>query len=438
LRSPAAVEYVAAGRALTLPQFVATLVVTWYGGILGIAESASYFGVGTWLLLGVPYYLFGTLYALRLAGRVRQEDAVSIPERFLACFGPLSSKVAAALVVLLGVPAAHVLMLGVLVTSATPLPLSAGVAIAAAASSLAFVRGGLLADVRASLLAFPVTYAGFVTIVAVCVARHPPAPTLGPLLAGALGRLDGGQGPLTVLTFFLLGAWTLVDPGFHQRVAAAASPGLARRGVLAAVGCWALFDLLSITAGLYSVALVQPTPANPLLLFPALADAVLPPGAKGLFLAATAATVLNASVGYALVSGSSIGRDLMGGGTKKARWGVVAACAVAAVLALAVQSVVQLWYSWAGCVVGALLTPFLVAYSRGRRRLPDAAVAVSAACGFVAGAGAMAYGMATDNLTLTFELPGVGTTSLGTLLPSWAVSSLTLALARHARKEPRA
>ncbi len=67
LKQNTVLQYLAAGRSLSLPVFVATLVSTWYGGILGIGESVSYFGLGTWLLLGVPYYLFGILYSLILA-----------------------------------------------------------------------------------------------------------------------------------------------------------------------------------------------------------------------------------------------------------------------------------------------------------------------------------------------------------------------------------
>ena len=48
------VDYLLAGRRLTLPAFVATLVTTWYGGILGIGEYAWRFGISTWLVFGVP------------------------------------------------------------------------------------------------------------------------------------------------------------------------------------------------------------------------------------------------------------------------------------------------------------------------------------------------------------------------------------------------
>ena len=40
-------EYLVAGRSLTLPVFVATLVSTWYGGILGVGEFSYRYGVAT-------------------------------------------------------------------------------------------------------------------------------------------------------------------------------------------------------------------------------------------------------------------------------------------------------------------------------------------------------------------------------------------------------
>ena len=37
-KRPTTLDYLVAGRRVTLPAFVATLVTTWYGGILGIGE----------------------------------------------------------------------------------------------------------------------------------------------------------------------------------------------------------------------------------------------------------------------------------------------------------------------------------------------------------------------------------------------------------------
>ena len=78
-RRPAsgAVDYLVAGRRLTLPAFVATLVSTWYGGILGVGEYAWRHGLSNWLVFGVPYYLYAAVFAFLLAApRPPQPHAV--------------------------------------------------------------------------------------------------------------------------------------------------------------------------------------------------------------------------------------------------------------------------------------------------------------------------------------------------------------------------
>jgi len=67
-----AIDYIVAGRRLTLPAFVATLVTTWYGGILGVGEYTWKYGISNWLVLGVPYYLCAALFAIRALLPVRR------------------------------------------------------------------------------------------------------------------------------------------------------------------------------------------------------------------------------------------------------------------------------------------------------------------------------------------------------------------------------
>ena len=50
-------DFILGGRTLTLPIFVLTLFSTWYGGILGVGEFGFTYGVSSWILQGVPYYI---------------------------------------------------------------------------------------------------------------------------------------------------------------------------------------------------------------------------------------------------------------------------------------------------------------------------------------------------------------------------------------------
>src|SRR6266540_1942979 len=49
-------DYLIASRSLSLPVFVATLVATWYGGILAVGEFTYQYGLANWTTQGLPYY----------------------------------------------------------------------------------------------------------------------------------------------------------------------------------------------------------------------------------------------------------------------------------------------------------------------------------------------------------------------------------------------
>jgi SSS family solute:Na+ symporter len=458
LRQNSVLEYLTAGRNLTLPAFVATLVSTWYGGILGVGESVGSYGVGTWLLLGVPYYVFALAYAFWLAPKVRDAHQISIPERLAQRWGKSVGLLAAALVFILAVPAAHVLMLGSLVAQFTGWPLTWSVSGAALIGILLLYKGGLLADVRMGLLAFIGMYAGFAVMVAACILRSPPALAFAAIDNKELLSFTGGTHWPMILSFFILGAWTFVDPAFHQRAASAASPEVARRGVLISVGFWLLFDILSITSALYALALLHPLPEK-LAVYPALAEKVLPPGLKAIFLCGILGTIASAMVGYTLISGATFGREFIARLNPtwpeekvkaSIRFGLVLAMCLAVPVALQVDSVVDLWYSWAGAMVGALLIPVLVSYLRTSKGSSNGFVFASMLVAAAASLGWMEYGLRTNNPYLEvvclkidgrwrFALPpgadalqskaAISTSiSVGTLLPGLVISAVILAI----------
>lgn len=426
--------FLSAGRLLTLPAFVATLVCTWYGGILGIAESVSFYGVGTWLLIGVPYYVFGALYAAYMARRVRTEDALSIPDRLLATGGRGPAVMAGGLLFLLGIPAAHILMLAVLMVAIFGGGLVPAILVCTLIVGALTYKGGLMADVRVSLLAFVLMFTGF----GIASAQAFSTGSLNGFWNDAMlkpGNWAGNQGPIGILSFFLLGAWTFADPGFHQRVASAREPEIAERGVWVSVLCWMVFDFLSITSALYALSiysqLPDPSTVPGLMLFPLLANSGLEPGWRGMFVVGMAGTILSAGVGYALVSGSSLGRDLVAkfrqteDDATQVQWmraGVILALVAAAALAASLQSVVAIWYLWAGAIVGALLVPTALAYLRPQAWTGRAQLAALIA-GSVVGFGLLIFGQMKGDPYVTVQL-GSEAVGLGTLVPALVASSL--------------
>ena len=82
LRSDSSVgELILGGRRLTLPAFVASLVSTYYGGILTVGEYTYSNGISNWLVFGFPYYIAAGLFAIFLAKKARESELVTIPQR---------------------------------------------------------------------------------------------------------------------------------------------------------------------------------------------------------------------------------------------------------------------------------------------------------------------------------------------------------------------
>jgi len=457
LRDNSVLQFITAGRSLTLPVFVATLVSTWYGGILGIGESVSYYGFGTWLLFGVPYYVFALIYALWLAKKVREVDQISIPERLAMRWGKTAGLIGAILVFLMAVPAAHVLMLGILAQGLTGWGIVPSVIVACLVGTAFLYKGGLLADVRVGMLAFVMMYVGFAVMLLWCLANYPLGETLAKIEPKSFLTLTGGQGPIAIVSFFILGAWTLVDPGFHQRVASAKDPQTGQKGVFVSIGFWFLFDMLSIGTGLYAFALLKSPPESGLHLFPAFGEQVLPSGLKAIFFCGMLGTILSAMVGYTLVGGATVGREFV---ARLKNWaddsriklwtrvGFALACLVAVVLALEIDSVVNLWYQWGGCVIGALLIPVVMGYLGKKDTIHRNWIVASMVIAFIGAFSWLIFAYRTNNAYLNVavldgrwflptdadvnagKLGSATVVGLGTLAPGLVISACVIGLGK--------
>lgn len=373
-RRPGMTDYALAGRALTLPGLVSTLVPTFYGGVLGIGEFTWRNGLSNWLVMAAPYYVFAAVYALLLAGRIRLEPGLTIPDHLQKVYGREVALLAAGLVFILACPADELLMTGTLLSHLSGLTLPTAMGAAALVGLGLLARGGLRADVLANRLELVVMFAGF----AVVLPFAAKAADWSALPAGHL-TLTGGLTPWQIVAWWLIGLWTIVDPAFHQRCAAARDPKTARNGVLVSILFWMAFDAMTTTAGLYSRAAVPELP-DPLLAFPALADRVLPPVARGVFFAGMLSSMLAALQGTSLVAAVTVSRAFASEPRQEAvsRQALAAAGLAAFVLAWALPSVVGLWYAVGSAVIPGLLLPLLGVYFPALRTAPRTALAASA------------------------------------------------------------
>jgi solute:Na+ symporter, SSS family len=368
-------DFLIAGRTVTLPAFVATLVSTWYGGILGIGEFSYQYGLSTWLVFGVPYYVFALVFSLTLAKKVRATALLTIPDKLSASYDLKTALLGAGLTFVLVTPSAYVLMLGVLIQFMFSWSLATSVVLGSLVTVIFLFTGGFRAGVRANVLQFIMMFAGFVLILPFAYMQYGGWSFLQSHLPPLHLTWHGGHTMQYIIVWFFIAMWTLVDPSFHQRCYAAKSPAVAQRGILVSILFWLLFDFLTSFAGLYSRAIL-PDLQQPAFSYPMLAETVLPPLAKGLFYIGLLATIMSTLSSYTFTAGMTLGYDIVGrlsrtqGEAREERlrrWtnmGMALTMVLAIAMALWLASVVKIWYVVGTTIIPGLLVPLLASYYR--------------------------------------------------------------------------
>ena len=376
-------EYLLAGRSLTVPLFVMTLVSTWYGGILGVGEFSYRYGISNWVIQGVPYYIFALVFAVVLAKRIRATNLTTIPDMLEHAYDRRTAVLGAGLTFLLMTPAPYVLMLGILLQMLTGWHPAVCVIAGTVVTTVYLLTGGFRADVYTDVLEFVLMFLGFGIIIPFAVSQYGGWAFLTAHVPAQHLTWDGGNSFQFVLVWFFIALWTLVDPAFHQRCYAAKSGMVAQRGILWSIVFWILFDAMTATAGLYARAIL-PDLKQPLMAYPQLAEAILPSAAKGLFFIGLLATIMSTLNTLAFVSATTLGRDIVwrmlkgressrtragergtGGHGEEEMWvqiGLIVSGMLAVVLALVIPSVIKLWYAIGTVIVPGLLVPLVTAY----------------------------------------------------------------------------
>jgi SSS family solute:Na+ symporter len=366
-------EYILAGRGITLPFFVATLVATWYGNIFGIGEFVYSGGIVAWVCFGFPYYISAFLFAFLLAKKIRQSDVKTIPEQITSRYGEKAGYISSFIVLIITVPAAYILMLGVIVQLFTGWALWMCVVFGAIVSMIYLYTGGFRADVLTNTAQFVIMYIGFGVLLIFSILKYGmPSMIAGKLPASHL-TLFGGYSWQVIATWFIISLQTFVDPSFHQRCAAAKTPGTAKNGILVSVAFWVLFDMLTLITGLYSRAAFNSI--SPMSAYTILGENVLPVFWKGFFVVSLMATVMSSLDSYAFISAVTIGNDILkkfkirifnGEDSTKAliRIGLIVTAIICVILALSLPSALQLIYKTSSIAIPGLLIPLTLSFFR--------------------------------------------------------------------------
>ena len=162
VKSPRTTEsYMFAGRKLTVPAFVLTLVSTWYGGILEVGRVTHLHGISTILIFGVFYYIAALAYAYLLVPKISKENFHTIPHAITEFFGKKSGLVAAILVLFVASPAPYIKILSIIMEFLYGFNLFHAALICTFISVVYTIRGGFQSVVRTDIIQFAMMFLGF-------------------------------------------------------------------------------------------------------------------------------------------------------------------------------------------------------------------------------------------------------------------------------------
>jgi len=359
-------NYLLASRRLTLPFFIATLVSTWYGGILGVGEFSYNYGLVNWLALGGFYYAFALLYALLLAGRVRRGRELTIPGRISAHYGPVTGKFSSLFVFILVTPAPYLLMMAKLLSLSFGIGFTLALLITLLVTVFYVWRGGFKAVVVTDMLQFFLMFAGFTILLGTLYQQFGGLDFIRAQVPAELLAIPGTLSWREVLIWGFIALWTLVDPSFYQRVSAVERPETARRGLIISILFWFVFDFMTTATGLYARALL-PAGIDPTLSYPLLAQQFLPVLLQGVFFAALLATIMSTLDSYAFLSALTIAVDFQSGDTldgirRRTRRGLLWTVLFSLLLIYYTESVIQMWLTIGQLCIPVLLLPLLSTY----------------------------------------------------------------------------
>ena len=379
-------DYFLAGRRLTLPIFVATLVSTWYGGLLGVGELSFNYGLVNWLTQGFFWYLVYLFFAFFLANRIRKSKLYTIPDQLERFYDKKSRFLGSIFNFIMVTPAAYILSLGLIFNILFGWELWISIFVVSIVMIFYTIRGGFIGIIYTDFIQFILMMAGVAMIIPIAVQKYGGFDFLVTNLPETHLTLTGGWSTQLIIVWGLLAFWTLADPGFYQRCYASKDDKIPKKGILIAIGFWFLFDICTTFTGMYAAAANNAglLSAEATTSYLSIAGSLLPPVFLGLFLTGLIATVMSTVDSFTFLGAMNISHDLYKNifkpnATDKqvmnaTKIGIFITAGFAIILALFFKSIVTMWYTIGTIGISALIVPILFGFFYKGKKSPIAAV----------------------------------------------------------------
>ncbi len=357
-------NYMLAARQLSLPAFVMTLVTTWYGAILGLGEFVFGSGVVAWVTNGLVWYAVYIFFAIFLSKRIHDAKYMTIADQLEHRIGKKTATIAGLVTFIMTSPAPYIFSLALVIQLVFGWPLWVAVVAGSVFSGMYIWSSGFRAVVKTDMVQFVSMYLGFFLLLFFSIHQFGGFSFLQANVPPTHFTWKGDLPVQTILVWGFLALWTLVDPNFYQRCAAAKDAKTAQKGIFWATLCWFVFDMLTLFTGLYARAAFPDT--NPLFSYFTLAQGVLPWGIFGLFIISILSIIMS-TIDSFLFSGSAIlAKDFL---QKKfssisltvlTKIGIVITIALSLLFIYIFQSIIGIIYAIGSMGVSSLLFPTLL------------------------------------------------------------------------------
>ncbi len=379
-------DYFLAGRRLTLPIFVATLVSTWYGGLLGVGELSFNYGLVNWLTQGFFWYLVYLFFAFFMANKIRKSKLYTIPDQLERFYDKKSRFLGSIFNFIMVTPAAYILSLGLIFNILFGWEIWISIIVVSLIMIFYTMRGGFIGVIYTDFIQFVLMMIGVAMIIPIAVQTYGGFDFLATNLPETHLTITGGWSTQLILVWGLLAFWTLADPGFYQRCYASKDAKIPKKGILISIGFWFLFDICTTFTGMYAAAANNAglISAEATTSYLTIAGSLLPPIFLGLFLTGLIATVMSTVDSFTFLGAMNISHDLYKNifrpkASEKqvmnaTKVGIIITTGFAIILALFFDSIVTMWYTIGTIGISALIVPILAGFFYKGKKSPLASL----------------------------------------------------------------
>ncbi len=362
-------EYIFVSRKLTLPAFIATFVTTWYGGILEIGRFTYQNGIVTWVIFCLFYYISAIIFLKFFAFKIHDNNIDSIPEYFHKYYGYISGLFSSFIIMLISSPAPYIIIFSVIFQHVYEISYFYSILIGLFFSIAYLFFGGFRSIIRTDKIQFILMYIGFIVIIINLYNKYGGINYLLTNLPENHLNITSNLPIGYILSWMLISMITFIDPNIFQRIYIAKNKFVIKKGILVSIFFWIIFDLLTITTGLYASTILNNTniTTSPYL---ALSDIVLSPFSQSIFLISLLSIVMSTIDSFTFTSAITLSKEINFNKNKKTnvQIGILITTLISLIIIFIFTNVIDIWYVFGSIGASSLLIPLIKLIYQQKKR----------------------------------------------------------------------